>query len=145
MNPFQMSYLERLSSWRDLREEVKHKSIDQQCIIIDKWWQQAPLISHNLHWNDTKLWPDPWTLLSDNIYCTLTRAVGMIYTLFMNDVNDVQLVHASDSSCEEHYLVIVDNAKNTMNYWPNTVISISLDDFKVLSSKDLKFIRSKIK
>ena len=62
----------------------------------------------------------------------------------MNGV-DVELVLARDDVAEEHYLVLVDNAKYTLNYWPNSVISTNLNNFNIISSKNLESIKAKIK
>jgi hypothetical protein len=131
MNPFQSTYDNRLREWKNLRIISRGKSLPDLCVDIDKWWQQAPLINHHLHPQDTENWPDPWTLLSENIYCTLTRAVGICYTLLMTDIIDVQIVQAVDQQSEEHNLVIVGGAKYVLNYYPRTVLSTNLDQFTI--------------
>lgn len=145
MNPFQLTYTDRLREWRDLRNAIKTQTVQDQCIAIDRWWQQAPLVNHHFHWHDTQQWTDPWEMLSENLYCTLTRAVGMCYTLLMNEVSDIQLVQVQDQQAEEHYLVLVDGSKYILSYWPNTVISNSLSNFKIISSKSLESMKNKIK
>ena len=145
MNPFQLTYVDRLTEWRDLRNSIKTQTLEEQCIAIDRWWQQAPLINHHFHWHDTQQWTDPWEMLSENTYCLLTRAVGMCYTLLMSDITDVELVHVQDQQAEEHYLVLVGVSKYILSYWPNTVLSNSLSNFKIISSKSLESIKNKIK
>jgi hypothetical protein len=145
MNPFQSTYNHRLTEWRQLRELSSTVSTEQACVEIDRWWQLAPFINHHLHWNDTENWPDPWTMLSENIYCPLTRAVGMCYTLLLCDINNIDLITATDEQAEEHYLVLVDNPKYTLNYWPNSVLSTQLSSFKIIDSKQLEFLKNKIK
>lgn len=107
MNPFQNNYESRLREWRQLRDTTSVLTLERQCIEIDRWWQQAPLVNRYLHWNDESNWSDPWTILSENTYCVLTRAIGMCYTLLMNDVKQIELVLAQDEQAEEHYLVLV--------------------------------------
>lgn len=131
MNPFQSTYDCRLREWKNLRIISRGKSLPDLCIDIDDWWQQTPLINHHLHPLDSESWPDPWTLLSENIYCTLTRAVGICYTLLMTDIVDVHLVQAIDQQCEEHNLVIVGGAKYVLNYYPRAVLSTNLDQFRI--------------
>ena len=145
MNPFQLSYIDRLREWRDLRNLIKTKTLEEQCVAVDHWWQQAPLLNHHFHWNDVTHWTDPWEMLSENLYCPLTRAVGMCYTLLMNDITNIELVHAHDQQAEEHYLVLVNNAKYVLSYWPDTVISNSLSNFTINSSKSLESLKNKIK
>ena len=134
-----------MSNWRMMRESIKSKIVEHQCVVVDQWWQQCPLVNYHLSWTDIENWPDPWTLLSENIYCPLSRALGMIYTLLLNEVNNVELVLVRDEQAEEHYLVLVDKPKYTLNYWPNSVISSNLSNFQVISSKSLESIKAKIK
>jgi hypothetical protein len=145
MNPFQLTYVDRLKEWRDLRNSIKTQTLEEQCVAIDRWWQQAPLVNHHFHWHDTQHWTDPWEMLSENTYCLLTRAVGMCYTLLMSDITDVELVHVQDQQAEEHYLVLVGVTKYVLSYWPNTVLSNSLSNFKIINSKSLESIKNKIK
>lgn len=145
MNPFQDTYLSRLTSWSNLRRHASTLPLDRACVEIDRWWQQAPLIPHHLHPNDSENWMDPWEMLSENTYCLLTRAIGICYTLVMSGIGDVKLVIATDDQAEEHYLVLVEGDKYTLNYWPNSVLSTSLAHFTVLKELSLDPILNKIK
>jgi len=102
------------------------------------------LVTHHLHPHDIDNWPDPWELLSENTYCEVARALGMCYTLYLIGVNDIELVLARNDTAEDVVLVLVDNAKYILNYWPNTVISNTLKDFKVVDRLDIKKIKDKI-
>ena len=144
MNIFQSTYEARLQDWFQLRQSVTSLPIEQQCITIDKWWQDAPLVTHHLHPQDIDNWPDPWELLSENTYCEVARALGMCYTLHLIEINDIELVLARNNTGEDVVLVLVDNAKYILNYWPNTVISNTLKDFKVVQKLDLQTIIKKI-
>jgi len=68
----------------------------------------------------------------------------MCYTLYLIGVNDIELVLARNDTAEDVVLVLVDNAKYILNYWPNTVISNKLKDFKVVQKLDLQTIIKKI-
>ena len=144
MNTFQSSYDNRLQSWYNLRNQIKSLDLTQQCVEIDKWWQQAPLINHYLHPTDLPTWPGPWELLVENTYCTLARGLGMCYTLLLMDIADIEFVLATDSQGDDVSLVLVDNAKYILNYWPDTVISNNLKDFKVVQKLDITIINKKI-
>lgn len=145
MNIFQSTYEARLQDWFQLRKSVINLPIEQQCITIDEWWQRAPLVTHHLHPLDMDNWPDPWELLSENTYCEVARALGMCYTLLLLDISDVEMVLATNNIGEDVVLVLVDNAKYILNYWPNTVVNNNLRDFKVVSKIDLDKIIKKIK
>ena len=144
MNIFQSTYEARLQDWFQLRKSVINLPIDKQCITIDEWWQRAPLVTHHLHPLDMENWPDPWELLSENTYCEVARALGMCYTLLLLDISDVEMVLSTNNIGEDVVLVLVDNAKYILNYWPNTVISNTLKDFKVVQKLDLQTIITKI-
>lgn len=144
MNPFQSDYDYRLREWKNLRIISRGKSLPDLCVDIDRWWQQAPLVNHHLHPQDTENWPDPWTILSDNTYCTLTRAIGICYTLLMSDIIDVHLVQAVDQQSEEHNLVIVGGAKYILNYYPNSVLSTNLNEFKIKTTLPLNRLHKQI-
>ena len=144
MNIFQLNYETRLKNWYKLREDLVNKDTKTKCIEIDNWWQKAPLINHHLHPHDIGNWPDPWELLSENTYCEVARALGMCYTLLLLGITDIKMVLATNEMGDDVVLVLVDNAKYVLNYWPNTVISNSLKDFKVVKQLELDIIIKKI-
>lgn len=144
MNLFQTSYDNRLQGWYDLRTQVKELTLQSQCIEIDKWWQKAPLVGHHLHTLDTDNWPDPWELLAENTYCDVARALGMCYTLLLLGISDIELVEARNDQGEDVVLVLVDRAKYILNYWPDTVLSNNLSNFKIVRTIDIDNIKRKI-
>jgi hypothetical protein len=144
MNIFQSSYDRRLENWHDLRVSLEKTDTQTKCIKIDEWWQNAPLVNHHLHPHDIDNWPNPWELLSENTYCEVARALGMCYTLYLIGVNDIELVLARNNTGEDVVLVLVDAAKYILNYWPNTAISNTLQDFKVVNHLDITKIKDKI-
>jgi hypothetical protein len=144
MNIFQSTYEVRLQDWFQLRQSVNNLLTQEKCIAIDNWWQHAPLVNHYLHPHDIDNWPNPWELLSENTYCEVARALGMCYTLLLLGIKDIDLVLAKNDNNEDVVLVLVDNAKYILNYWPNTVISNTLKDFKVVDKLDITKITEKI-
>ena len=144
MNTFQLNYEARLKKWHDLRTQLEQSDIEEKCIEIDKFWQQCPIASHYLHPIDIQDWPGPWELIFDNNFCVYSRALGMIYTLLLLGVDTIDLVEAKDDNNEDVVLVLVDNAKYILNYWPDTVVNNCLTDFKVSRYLDITPIITKI-
>ena len=144
MNVFQLNYDARLKSWYELRAQIEGTLIQNKCVEIDEWWQKAPLINHHLHPQDINTWPGPWDLLVENTYCTVARALGMCYTLLLIGITNIELVLAKNNIGEDVVLVLVDNAKYILNYWPNTVISNSLAEFTIIQKLDITTITEKI-
>jgi len=144
MNVFQLNYETRLSDWYDLRVQLEDSALEEKCVKIDKWWQRAPLVTHHLHILDSENWPDPWELLVENTYCEVARAVGICYTLILLDVSDVELAEATDGMGNDVILVLVDNAKYILNYFPETVLSNKLSDFSIKRTVSIDKIKNKI-
>jgi hypothetical protein len=142
MNIFQLDYPVRLREWKHLRDDLQEKSLEEKCVKIDKWWQQTPLVNHHLHWSDSENWPDPWTMLSENTYCNFTRALGICHTLLFCDVENIELIIAADEQCEDHNLVLVDDAKYILNYHPDTVLSNRINTFSIQRIIDISSIKN---
>ena len=137
INVFQLNYDSRLRSWYDLRQTLQNADTETKCLEIDKWWQSAPLVNHYLHPHEIESWPSPWELLYDNEYCHIARGLGIVYTVLLTGIKDVDFCLGKDDNDEDVALVMVDRAIYVMNYYPNTVISNSLTDFKVNSHIDM--------
>ena len=143
-NIFILDYETRLRSWVDLRNKLLRLSDTEIAVEIDRFWQTVPLTNHYLHPDFIKDWPNPWELISDNTYCYYARALGMIYTLLLLGNKNIDLVEALDDNNNEVVLVLFDNAKYVMNYWPGTVLNNSITDFKITRKHDLVPLYSKI-
>lgn len=144
MNSFQLDSQNRLRDWRNFRESLANKDTKDICIETDKYWQNSPIMNHYLHPVDIDNWPDPWQLLDDNLYCPYARALGMIYTLVMLGISDIDLVEGTDHNSVDVVLVLVDRAKYVLNYWPNTVVNNKLGDFTITKKYNIIPIIQKI-
>ena len=144
INVFQLNYDSRLKSWYELRKSIEKADVATKCVEIDKWWQHAPLVTHYLHPKDKQTWPGPWDLLVDNQYCNIARGLGMIYTLLLSGIEDIDFCIALDDNSEEVAIVTVDRAKYVLNYWPDSVLNINLQDFKVVQTIDITDIKTKL-
>jgi hypothetical protein len=143
-NVFILDFETRMQSWATFRNQLAKLPIDQQCIEVDRYWQRVPLINHYLHPDFMHEWPNPWQLLSDNTYCYYARALGMIYTLLLLGNKDIALVEAKDDNSNEVVLVLVDDAKYVLNYWPETVVNNHITDFVIIKELDISPLLSKL-
>ncbi len=113
---------QRLSSWYNLRQTVQTKSLDSALLDINQWWYRSPWQPYYLHWDDQSTWPDPWQLLSDNTYCYVARALGILYTItFVDraDMADAELILTKKG----HNLVSVCQGKYILNWDQDTVVN----------------------
>jgi hypothetical protein len=120
------TFAERLESWSALKNHAANADCDQAISAINSWWFQTPWQAYHLHWDDQPTWPDPWQLLSDNIYCPLARGLGIMYTITLVDRPDLQdavLIEAGGDN-----LVLVNKSKYILNWEANTVVNINLGE-----------------
>jgi hypothetical protein len=112
----------RLAAWADLRSNCQSCDLETALNSINAWWQQTSWKPYYLHWDDQLIWPDPWQLLSDNIYCDLARALGILYTISLldrADMADAELILTEEGD----NLVQVAQGKYILNWSPDSVVN----------------------
>ena len=117
------SFEQRLHAWGVLRESIQHAPVDQALADINAWWFRAPWRAYHLHWDDRPNWPDPWELLSDNIYCDLARGLGIMYTITLLDREDLQDSVLTES--DQGNLVLIQQGKYILNWDSEQVLNIN--------------------
>ena len=65
----------------------------------------------------------------------------MVYTLLLLGVTDIDFCLATNDNSEEVAIVLVDNAKYVMNYWPDMVLNIKSTDFTIKQKLDIDKIK----
>ena len=144
INVFLLDCRTRLREWYTLRENLQDSDLQTICVEVDRFWQRAPISNHYLHPADTPDWPGPWELISDNDYCLYARGLGMIYTLMLLGVENIDFVDAIDYNSENVCLVLVDSAKYVLNWYPESVLNTTLSDFKNIKRIDINPLTQKI-
>jgi hypothetical protein len=119
----------RLKNWYALRTECQNLSIETSLRRINQWWFGVPWRPYYLHWDDQLTWPDPWQLLSDNVYCEVARGLGILYTLSLLDHADLPdtCMILTESG---HNLVLVDQTKYILNWEKDFIVNNNLE-FKI--------------
>lgn len=113
----------RLDSWNQLRNRVKHLPKQEALEAINSWWFSMPWTAYHLHWDDQSSWPDPWELLSDNIFCEVARGLGIMYTITLLDRADMMSAELVLTK-EGYNLVLVDKSKYILNWDKTTIVNI---------------------
>jgi hypothetical protein len=116
------TFAQRLESWNDLRNSCQTLPLEQALNTINTWWFAVPWRPYYLHWDDQPNWPDPWQLLSDNHYCDLARALGILYTITLldrADLSDATLVLTQTGD----NLVLVEKSKYILNWDQDTIVN----------------------
>jgi hypothetical protein len=117
-----VNFAQRLESWNSLRDRVQTLPVEQALNDINSWWFDVPWRPYYLHWDDQAIWPDPWQLLSDNHYCDLARALGILYTITLldrADLGDATLVLTETGD----NLVLVAKSKYILNWDQDTIVN----------------------
>jgi hypothetical protein len=115
---------QRLNSWYNLRSLSSKLPLTDALESINQWWFNSPWQPYYLHWDDQSNWPDPWQLLSDNVYCDLARGLGILYTITLldrADMADAALVLTQTG----YNLVQVDKTKYILNWEPDNIVNTS--------------------
>ena len=68
----------------------------------------------------------------------------MCYTIYLMGVKDVEMVEARDHQGNDVVLVLANNAKYVLNYWPDTVVNNKLNDFDIISGIDIQPLLEKL-
>ena len=112
----------RLESWNLLRDRCLTCSAEQALREINAWWFGSPWRPYYLHWDDQKTWPDPWQLLSDDIYCEVARGLGILYTIALLNRADLEPATLVLTQAG-HNLVLVAQEKYILNWDPVSVVN----------------------
>jgi hypothetical protein len=136
------TFAERLESWAQLREQASTTDAETALKAINSWWFQTPWRAYHLHWDDRAVWPDPWQLLSDDLYCPLARGLGILYTITMLDRPDLQ--DAVLAEVDSDNLVLVNKKKYILNWDPEQMLNITLGHFKTHHSITQEQIQQQI-
>ena len=115
-----VTFSDRLTAWSNLRSQCESVDIESALTAINTWWFNTPWQPYYLHWDDQSNWPDPWQLLSDNVYCDLARGLGILYTVSIMDREDLvscELVLTKDG----RNLVLINKEIYTLN-WNESVL-----------------------
>lgn len=118
-----LHFNQRLDSWVTLRNQVAELPIEDALSEINRWWFQSPWTPYHLHWDDLSEWPDPWQLLSDNLFCGVARGLGIMYTIAIlnrKDMADACLVQTRNDN-----LVQVSKEKYILNYESDEIVNKS--------------------
>ena len=124
---------QRIIAWRNFRKGLVTWPDDLDRVAIA--WSKAPTRNY-LTQDESNRWPDPWQLISDNVYCDISVALGMFYTLALSSYphkDTMRLVgYRLRRSHKEVNLVLCEDGKYSLNYEWGRVVNIP--DFSEMGS-----------
>jgi len=136
-------YIERLRSWIMLRESIQNKDTQTICKEVNNYWINLKTERYYLHPIDMEDWPTPWELIYDNIYCGYAKALGIIYTLLLSGIRDVDLVEIMYDNNENIPVVLVDNAKYVLNLQDYEPVNSFSSNFTIIKKYNIDLLKQK--
>lgn len=147
---WKLSPAQRLDRWKALRSQMSGTDLVSALNICSEFWAAAPYAPWYLEPDEINNWPDPWTLINDNYYCPLAKALGILYTIHLSDhgprVNLELRRYQNKEDRTIHNLVWIDDGKYVLNsddigVLNNTHITSEYNMIVNISSTELKLDR----
>lgn len=122
---FKLQAPERLSRWREFRKSLDNLPLDTALEAVVDFWQGCPFNPYYLDWDKPEQWPDPWTLIEENYYCDIAKALGMLYTIKFTKHNPaVEIRVYYDPETKYNYnLVWIEQGKYVLNLISDEVVN----------------------
>ena len=122
---FRLQASERLTRWRDFRKSLDNLPLDQAVQSVVDFWNSCPFNPYYLDPDQPENWPDPWTLIEENYYCDLAKALGMLYTIkFTKHDPAVEIrVYYDPETRLTYNLVWIEQGKYVLNLISDEVVN----------------------
>ena len=116
---------QRILQWRDFRQSLS--CWPQDIHQVANMWAKCPQINHYLDYNSE--WPDAWTLVKDGMYCDISIALGIYYTLYYSSYTGKDTMEIHHYHLREKHqllnLVFLPQEKYMRNYSVGEVVNTS--------------------
>lgn len=128
----------RILSWREWRNSLTQLPLDNIIEETAQSWAKVPTVLHYLAPDQIEEWPNPWQLITDNVYCDLSIVLGMHYSLALLEHPEITDLKLQVYQTPEGWLnlSLVNQGKYVLNYHHGKVVNslhVKLDQ------KDLAF------
>jgi hypothetical protein len=137
---FRLPVTSRLEVWKKFRQSLNKLCVEDALEATVDFWNPCPFTPHYLDTDNVNSWPDPWTLIHENYYCDLAKALGIVYTLYLTEHKnslEFEIRRYKDTKPGLIYnLVYLNSGKYVLNLIDGEVVNNTSID------KKLKLIRS---
>ena len=126
---------QKILAWRELRNQVIDKTLDQVVNLVDEWWTYTPWVRKTIDPYKPETWPTPWDMLNKGEFCRSAIALGQAYTLWLCAPHvETELWLINNFSEKDIHLVVVIDKKTMLNYTLGQVLKVEDCDFEVLNT-----------
>ena len=119
---------ERLARWRDFRNSLDDLSLVDAIQSVSEFWHNCPYNAYYLDPADPVSWPTAWELISENYYCDLAKALGMLYTIqFTQHGNTLESeihIYNDPKTGYVYNLPVLAQGKYVINFIDNKIVNI---------------------
>ena len=116
----------KLLAWREFRTNLN--SWPDDIDHVAKTWAKAPISTGYLTYEDTNKWPDAWALINDSIFCDISIALGMFYTLYYSSYENKESMQIQHYHILEKHqtlnLLSLEDGKYMLNYHVGRSVNI---------------------
>jgi hypothetical protein len=140
---------ERIVRWRAFRLTIGGMPLEQAILATAEFWQNCPHQPYYLDVNEPESWPSAWDLITENYYCDLAKALGMLYTIAFSAHGHALpmkiCVYKDPDSGYEYNLAVFDEGKYVINLLDGEIVNIDLvnEKFKLKHCYDSKLLKLK--
>lgn len=122
---FKLPADERLVRWRAFRKNLDTLTLDEAVKATNELWLRCPFSPYYLDPQKPEDWPDPWTLLTENWYCDIAKALGMLYTIkyTKHDPNVELRMYHDPSTNYDYNLAWIEDGKYVLNLEADEVVN----------------------
>ena len=100
---------EYLKIWRDFRGELAGLPLETALLRVAEYWQSAHFVPYYLDLDLVSTWPDPWSLIAENYFCDIGKALGIIHTIEFSvchfDFPELRVYYDAKKDMEYHCAV----------------------------------------
>ena len=127
---FQQRPEDRLRSWREFRTFIESLPLEHALSQTAEFWAGAPFVPYCLDSAAPGSWPDPWTLIYENVYCDVAKCLGIVYTVALTTHRlntTIEFKQYQDPKTGYDYnLACFDQGKYILNMIDGEVVNIKL-------------------
>lgn len=115
----------RILSWRSWRDDLEKLPLDEAIEKVAQDWARVPTVMHYLAPDNPGEWPNPWQLITDNLYCDLGIVLGMHYSLALLENLEITDLRLQVYQTTEGWLNLssINQGKYVLNYHHGKVVN----------------------
>jgi hypothetical protein len=124
---FKLKPSERISHWKHFRDGLDKLDTLTALQQVQQFWAACPYVPYYLDPKAPQGWPDPWQLISDNYYCDIAKALGIVYTIAFTkhnqDLKPELKIYFDSSTGYDYNLVWLREGKYILNLTDTEIVN----------------------